>query len=115
MKDLLMCQLAICSAVGFRRSKNVVGILSSNRGSPTTLPTRRNAISKQCNPTSMNKLLITGALLLSIASAKAQFVYDYLKAADNYYKQADYYSATQYYEKYLATKEVTGYNPYADV
>ena len=64
----------------------------------------------------MNKLFITGTLVLALASAKAQFVFDYLKAADNYYKQADYYSASQYYEKYLgvsAAKSQDGYNPYA--
>ena len=66
----------------------------------------------------MNKLLITGTLLLAVATTKAQFVFDYLKAADNYYKQADYYSATQYYEKYLAGlsgKNQAGYNPYTIV
>jgi hypothetical protein len=42
----------------------------------------------------MNKLLITGTLVLGMASAKAQFVFDYLKAADTYYKKADYYSAS---------------------
>lgn len=64
----------------------------------------------------MNKLFITGTLVLAMASAKAQFVFDYLKAADNYYKQADYYSASQYYEKYLGlngAKNQDGYNPYA--
>src|ERR1700709_2553645 len=62
------------------------------------------------------KLLITGSLLLTMTSVKAQFVYDYLKAAANYYKQADYYSATQYYTKYLASasgKSRGDYNPYA--
>lgn len=33
--------------------------------------------------------------------AEAQFTYDYLKAADDYYRKADYYSAATYYEKYL--------------
>src|SRR5260221_4320478 len=61
-------------------------------------------------------LFITGILVLAMTSVKAQFVYDYLKAADNYYKQADYYSATQYYTKYLAVSSSRGrgdYNPYA--
>jgi outer membrane protein OmpA-like peptidoglycan-associated protein len=46
----------------------------------------------------------------------AQYVTDYLKAADKYYNKSDYYSAAQYYEKYLNTlskgKE-SGYDPYA--
>ncbi len=49
----------------------------------------------------MKKLIATGVLGCSLLAAKAQFTYDYLRAADNYYKKADYYSAAQYYEKYL--------------
>lgn len=49
----------------------------------------------------MKKLLLSAASFLFLLSAKAQFTYDYLKAADNYYRKADYYSAAQYYEKYL--------------
>lgn len=48
--------------------------------------------------------------------AKSQFVTDYLKAADAYYKKGDYYSAAQYYEKYLSSKTAKAkpedYNPY---
>lgn len=49
----------------------------------------------------MKKLFISAASLCLLLSAKAQFTYDYLKAADEYYRKADYYSAAQYYEKYL--------------
>ena len=59
---------------------------------------------------------MTAALVLAIASVKAQYVVDYLKAADNYYKRADYYSATLYYGKYLASNSSGNrgdYNPYA--
>src|SRR5262245_55591919 len=51
----------------------------------------------------MNKIIATGIICCSFLAAKAQFTYDYLRAADNYYKKADYYSAAQYYEKYLGT------------
>ncbi|HVF96975.1 MAG TPA: tetratricopeptide repeat protein, partial [Flavisolibacter sp.] len=49
----------------------------------------------------MRKLFISAASLLCLLSASAQFTYDYLKAADDYYRKADFYSAAQYYEKYL--------------
>jgi OOP family OmpA-OmpF porin len=51
----------------------------------------------------MKKIFATGIICCSLIAANAQFTYDYLKAADNYYKKADYYSAAQYYEKYLGT------------
>lgn len=51
----------------------------------------------------MKKIFATGILCCGLIAAKAQFTYDYLRAADNYYKKADYYSAAQYYEKYLGT------------
>src|SRR5262245_26616103 len=51
----------------------------------------------------MKKIFATGMLCCSLVAVKAQFTYDYLRAADNYYKKADYYSAAQYYEKYLGT------------
>jgi outer membrane protein OmpA-like peptidoglycan-associated protein/tetratricopeptide (TPR) repeat protein len=54
----------------------------------------------------MRKLLITAGAICCFVSAKAQFTYDYLKAADDYYRKADYYSAAQYYEKYLSTNGV---------
>jgi OmpA-OmpF porin, OOP family len=51
----------------------------------------------------MKKIFATGLISCSLFAANAQFTYDYLRAADNYYKKADYYSAAQYYEKYLGT------------
>jgi OOP family OmpA-OmpF porin len=52
----------------------------------------------------MKKIIATGIIIsCTLFAAKAQFTYDYLRAADNYYKKADYYSAAQYYEKYLGT------------
>lgn len=45
--------------------------------------------------------MIAASAVCVLSSAQAQFTYDYLKAADEYYRKADYYSAAQYYEKYL--------------
>lgn len=45
----------------------------------------------------------------------AQVANDYLVAADKYFANGDYYSAAQYYEKYLADKgkgNKAGFNPY---
>jgi outer membrane protein OmpA-like peptidoglycan-associated protein len=65
----------------------------------------------------MKKLLFTAVMLVLFQVAWSQHKAGYLKAADNYYKQADYYSATLYYEKYLVSgKKNTDpmtYNPYA--
>ena len=64
----------------------------------------------------MKKLFATSVLGCCILAANAQFTYDYLRAADNYYKKADYYSAAQYYEKYLGTAnqklKTAEYSPY---
>jgi OmpA-OmpF porin, OOP family len=49
------------------------------------------------------KKVFAAVIIFCCFSAQAQFTYDYLKAADNYFRKADYYSAAQYYEKYLAT------------
>ncbi|MEP7163153.1 MAG: OmpA family protein [Ferruginibacter sp.] len=60
-------------------------------------------------------------LILSLTScfvfAKAQVVNEYVAAADKYFVKGDYYSASQYYEKYLAggkgkTTQM-GFSPYA--
>lgn len=63
----------------------------------------------------MKKLLII-LVLGSGFIARGQFVPDYLKAADSYYRKGDYYSAAQYYEKYLNSKATKAkpedYNPY---
>lgn len=65
----------------------------------------------------MKKLFLTVIGLTVMQLAWAQHKTSYLKAADSYYKQADYYSASLYYEKYLAVNNKAGvkddYNPYA--
>jgi OOP family OmpA-OmpF porin len=67
----------------------------------------------------MKKIFFTSAVLLSGMVSYAQFTYNYLKAADQYYSKADYNSAATYYEKYLGsrTKKVKPdtYKPYAAV
>jgi OOP family OmpA-OmpF porin len=64
----------------------------------------------------MKKILLILVVIPGVMSARAQFVTDYLKAADSYYKKGDYYSAAQYYEKYLSSKGTKAkpedYNPY---
>lgn len=65
----------------------------------------------------IKKLSLTAAVLCCFVFAKAQFVNDYLQAADKYYARGDYYSAALYYEKYLSQGNVksnsAGFNPYA--
>ncbi|SKC95232.1 WD40-like Beta Propeller Repeat [Chitinophaga ginsengisegetis] len=67
----------------------------------------------------MKKILFTSALLLSGMMSFAQFTYNYLKAADQYYSKEDYNSAATYYEKYLGSRTKTvkpdTYKPYAAV
>lgn len=62
----------------------------------------------------MKKILTAASVVFCFLSAGAQFTYDYLKAADNYFKKGDWYSASQYYEKYLGSKggKKEAYNPY---
>jgi OOP family OmpA-OmpF porin len=64
----------------------------------------------------MKKVMLIAVLLIGATTIRAQFVYDYLRAADNYFKKADYYSAAQYYEKYLNANPVKmrqeEYKPY---
>ncbi|SFE06394.1 Outer membrane protein OmpA [Chitinophaga sp. CF118] len=64
----------------------------------------------------MKNIFLTIVLFSLVVAGKAQFAYDYLKAADYYYKNADYSSAAQYYEKYLAGNRSivshTVYKPY---
>lgn len=62
----------------------------------------------------MKKIFITASVICLFLSAKAQFTYDYLRAADEYYRKGDYYSAAQYYEKYLSTNGASkgAYDPY---
>lgn len=67
----------------------------------------------------MKKIVFTSAVLLSAMVSYAQFTYNYLKAADQYYGKADYNSAATYYEKYLGSRNKTvhpdTYKPYAAV
>lgn len=62
----------------------------------------------------MKQLLILALMVCSL-QGMAQHKAIYLKAADSYYKQEDYYSATLYYEKYLTngTQRNVNYSPYA--
>ena len=64
----------------------------------------------------MKKILLILVIVPGFMAARGQFVADYLKAADNYYKKGDYYSAARYYEKYLGSKATKSkpedYNPY---
>ena len=68
------------------------------------------------NQDKMKKIMLTLSIgALSIA-AHAQFAFDYLKAADAYYKKQQLASAAEYYEKHLASVKGKGggaaYNPY---
>jgi OmpA-OmpF porin, OOP family len=54
----------------------------------------------------MKKIFTTAAILLIGICMHAQFVYDYLKAADTYFQKGDYASAAEYYLKYLGRDSV---------
>ena len=65
----------------------------------------------------MKKLFFLAALITFSGTAMAQPVNPYLVAADKYYNEGDFYSASQYYEKFLngenpGTKTAV-FNPYA--
>ena len=64
----------------------------------------------------MKRLTILLAILPCFLLTKAQFVNDYLAAANKYFEKGDYYSAAQYYEKYLdlekSKKGNKVFNPY---
>jgi len=65
----------------------------------------------------MKKIFLSLVVSGFAFAAPAQFVYDYLKAADGYYEKGDYFSAAQYYEKYFGDpksakgNEVNPYSP----
>lgn len=63
----------------------------------------------------MKKIWITPAVFFLGFSLYGQFVQDYLKAADAYFRKADYASAAAYYEKYFSKddRSRTGFSPYA--
>lgn len=63
----------------------------------------------------MKKLLLILLVAGSVKTASSQFVYDYLKAADNYFLKEDYSSAANYYEKYFEENPALTedeFNPY---
>jgi OmpA-OmpF porin, OOP family len=64
----------------------------------------------------ISKAIRNTALLTACSlAAAAQSSMDYLRAADRFFKEGDYYSASQYYEKYLTGKPGSmkpSYNPY---
>jgi OOP family OmpA-OmpF porin len=63
----------------------------------------------------MKKIYLTSIALLHFIVLNAQFSTDYLKAADRYFKTADYSSAATYYERYLQGAQRKGageYDPY---
>src|SRR6476661_10970150 len=62
----------------------------------------------------MKKILLAIVVLAFSVVAHAQN--EYLQAAEKYFSKGDYYSASQYYEKYLAggkTRPAAAFNPYA--
>lgn len=65
----------------------------------------------------MKKLSLSLTVIVLAFTAQAQFINDYLVAADKYFAKGDYYSASQYYEKYLGQEKAkTGqqaFHPYA--
>jgi OmpA-OmpF porin, OOP family len=64
------------------------------------------------------KKIITIILVALSVNGFSQFATDYVKSADAYFKKGDYYSAVQYYEKYLGisnkkSMSTAGFNPYS--
>ncbi len=62
-----------------------------------------------------NGFFYTALFSISALAATAQTASDYLQAAERFFKEGDYYSASQYYEKFLTGKPgkaKSGYNPY---
>ena len=65
----------------------------------------------------MKKIFLAASMAVCFLAGKAQFATDYLKAADSYFIKGDYYSASQYYEKYFTggktnTPGTSTFNPY---
>lgn len=63
----------------------------------------------------MKKILLLSSAIFIFTFNIAQVIYDYLKAADDYYNKGNYISAAEYYEKYLgANKKIKGeeFDPY---
>ncbi|GAO42583.1 OmpA family protein [Flavihumibacter petaseus] len=64
----------------------------------------------------MKKILLSAALMAAFHLSHAQVSFDYLRAADAYYRKGDYASAAEYYEKYLQGNgkgKKTQYDPYS--
>ena len=65
----------------------------------------------------MKRISLIFSLLICFGFAQAQVANEYLAAADKYFVKKDYYSAAQYYEKYMTppkTKTIqTAFSPYA--
>lgn len=64
----------------------------------------------------MKKYIIFSVFIGLQLCANSQAVYDYLKAANDYFTKANYFSAAKYYEKYVGngkTKmKISGFDPY---
>jgi OmpA-OmpF porin, OOP family len=63
----------------------------------------------------MKRIFLTAVVAMFAFAANAQVTFDYLKAADDYYKKGNYISAAEYYEKYLGKKggfRQDAYDPY---
>lgn len=62
----------------------------------------------------IKKIVLAALLGTSIGVADAQFVYDYLKAADKYFVKGDYASSAEYYEKYFGRDKMNEkeFDPY---
>lgn len=63
----------------------------------------------------MKKILLVAVIIVVSTSLKSQFVYDYLKGADDYFNKGDYASAAEYYEKSLGkngSAAQASFNPY---
>ena len=64
----------------------------------------------------LTRVLLIVMIAFLYSSTYAQFAYNYAKAGDDYYRKGDYYSAAQYYEKYLngskAKANQDGFDPY---
>jgi len=63
----------------------------------------------------MKKLFVLTAALVSMMGLSAQYVADYLKAAESYFAKGDYASAADYYEKFLGgnkSDKNAAFNPY---
>lgn len=60
-------------------------------------------------------LFATLLLVICCQASIAQYVADYKRSADNFYAKGDWYSAAEYYEKFLEQKQkptAAGYEPY---